>query len=698
MLYRLSYFRIATTKIRRFFDFPNLRPRKIDCRPGKIAPEAGKSRRKAGETAPGTRNALQPQPPQRGEVARVVRAAPLGGVEVVEAVGEMLLDLRANDLHSAVDQSVLLGERLVDDGQARGQPPLGEGSGMGTSGAVARDLLLEDPRSCGRALLGRDPAGGEQAAQRLAVGHDERAGEGRLVVVDEDLVDVGRLVDDRLLHPLGAVLLTVGGDQQALEAPQNVEESVLRDVAHVARVQPSVAHGLGRRLGIFPVAGHDVLAADDDLALLAARQFAPLLVEDLQLQGLEDLARRAEAVPVAAGRVGRDDGRGLREAVALEHGDADGVVEALQLGVEQCAAAHEEAQRAAEGLPDFAEEHQVEERHRRPEHAAPAPAPRVAVAVVCVGSTERQAEEALRESPLRADRAFNALAEVFGQSRHREQEVGAHLADVLRDVLERLHRRGADLHRGHRGAAGDHDVEAHDVGEAVVERQDDERAVRRRDVDARERLLDVGRVVAVGEHHALGVGRRAGGVGDGGDVAVADRAAYGHEPVAAGVEVVAAQPLEGAEGRLARLQRQVAEDDDVLDGRQFGADAADLGELLLGDEQRLHLGVTQAEEQVVGLLELDRQRHADRPGVEEAQLRDDPGVATLGEDRHLVAGPDAERGEAGADLERLVAGLGVGGGLKFAVALFEQEGLGAVFFDGGLEQIDDGLLHGVSPF
>ena len=50
-------------------------------------------------------------------------------------------------------------------------------------------------------------------------------------------------------------------------------------------MQPSVAHGLGRRLGIFPVAGHDVLAADDDLALLAARQFAPLLVEDLQLQG-----------------------------------------------------------------------------------------------------------------------------------------------------------------------------------------------------------------------------------------------------------------------------------------------------------------------------------------------------------------------------------------------------------------------------
>ena len=80
-----------------------------------------------------------------------------------------------------------------------------------------------------------------------------------------------------------------------------------------------------------------------------------------------------------------------------------------------------------------------------------------------------------------------------------------HLADVLRDVLERLHRRRSDLHRGHRGSAGDHDVETHDVGETVVERQDDQRAEMRRNVDPRQRLLDVGRVVAVGQDHAFGV-------------------------------------------------------------------------------------------------------------------------------------------------------------------------------------------------
>ena len=56
-------------------------------------------------------------------------------------------------------------------------------------------------------------------------GHDDRPGEGTLVVIDNDLVDEGQFSDDRLLHSFGAVLLSVAGDQQALEAPQYVEES-----------------------------------------------------------------------------------------------------------------------------------------------------------------------------------------------------------------------------------------------------------------------------------------------------------------------------------------------------------------------------------------------------------------------------------------------------------------------------------------
>ena len=89
-------------------------------------------------------------------------------------------------------------------------------------------------------------------------------------------------------------------------------------------------------------------------------------------------------------------------------------------------------------------------------------------------------------------------------------------ADVERNILERLHRRAARLHGGDAGAAGDHDVEADHMRKTVVERQDDERAERRRDRDTREGLFDVGRVVAVGQHDTLRIGRGAGGVGDGG--------------------------------------------------------------------------------------------------------------------------------------------------------------------------------------
>ena len=235
------------------------------------------------------------------------------------------------------------------------------------------------------------------------------------------------------------------------------------------------------------------------------------------------------------------------------------------------------------------------------------------------------------------------------------------------------------------------------MGEAVVERQDDERAEIRRDVDARERLLDVGRVVAVCQYDPLRIGRRAGRIGDRRVVVVADRLSDGEEFRAVFRQVVAAQPLERAVGRLARFEGDVAQHDDVFEFGQFGADAADLRQLVLRHEDRPHLGVAQAEEQVVRLLELDRQRHADRAGVEEAQLGDDPCVAPLRQDGDLVLGADADRGETRTGLEGQFARLGVGRGLELVVALLEQEGFGPVLLDGALEQVDDGFLH-VSPF
>ena len=270
----------------------------------------------------------------------------------------------------------------------------------------------------------------------------------------------------------------------------------------------------------------------------------------------------------------------------------------------------------------------------------------------------------------------------------------AHFADILRNVLERLHRRRPDLHRRHRGSACDHDVEPHDVREAVVQRQYDERPERRRNVDARKRLLDVGRVVAVRQHDALGIGRGARRVGDRRIVVVPDPPSDGEELLAVLRQVVAAQPAERSQCGFARLQRYVAYDDDMLDFGQLGAYAADFRQLVFRYEQRLHFGVAHAEQQVVRLFELDRQRHADRPGVEHAQLRDDPCVGPFGQYGDFVLGANPDRGQPGPGLQGQLLGLGVGRRLERPVFLLQQECLGTVFLHGAFEQVDDGLLHG----
>lgn len=125
------------------------------------------------------------------------------------------------------------------------------------------DLACDLPRQCGEIV----PAGLITPPQFVAVGNDDGDRVGILVVVDDDLVDQLRCVGDRLLHAFGAVFFAVGGDQQAFETSQHIEESVVGQVAHVARMEPAVAHGVGRRFGVFPVTGHDILAADDDLGL-----------------------------------------------------------------------------------------------------------------------------------------------------------------------------------------------------------------------------------------------------------------------------------------------------------------------------------------------------------------------------------------------------------------------------------------------
>ena len=113
--------------------------------------------------------------------------------------------------------------------------------------------------------------------------------------------------------------------------------------------------------------------------------------------------------------------------------------------------------------------------------------------------------------------------------------------------------------------------------ETVVERQDDERSERRRDGDSREGLFDVGRVVAVGQHDTLRIGRGAGGVGDGGEILVAQVAADGQERFAVLRQVFAPYPLERFKRQLAPFQRSVAHHDDMPQFGQLFAQASDFG-------------------------------------------------------------------------------------------------------------------------
>ncbi len=197
----------------------------------------------------------------------------------------------------------------------------------------------------------------------------------------------------------------------------------------------------------------------------------------------------------------------------------------------------------------------------------------------------------------------------------------------------------------------------------------------------------------MGEHDALRIGRRTRRIGDRGVVVVANCASDPQKFVAMLRKPRTPQPLERPESRFAGLQRQMPEDDDAFDRRQLVADTPDFGQLLLGDEQRLDLGMPQPEEQIVRLFEFHRKRDAHRPGIKEPQLRYDPSVAAFGEDRHLIARPDAQRCESRSDFERLLARLGIGRRLKGAVPLLQQKGLGSVRGDGAFEQVDDRLLH-----
>ena len=206
------------------------------------------------------------------------------------------------------------------------------------------------------------------------------------------------------------------------------------DVAHVAGVEPAVDDGVGRGLGVLPVARHHVLATDDNLTAGAVRDFLALGVQDDTVHRLHQSAGGPEA-GVALG-VRADDRSGLGEAVALEHGHAHGAEESLEFDVQQGAAAHEKLHPAAETLTYLLEQDLVEQGHERlpPEGAAGAAV--VVFLVVLDGVVEGEVEEFLHLLTLLLDAGLDVLLEVAGQSRDGQHHVWTRFGDGCRDIAQ----------------------------------------------------------------------------------------------------------------------------------------------------------------------------------------------------------------------------------------------------------------------
>ena len=127
--------------------------------------------------------------------------------------------------------------------------------------------------------------------------------------------------EQRGLH-LAAIHVLAAADHHVLLAIDHVVEALGRAIAEVARVEPAVGEGLGRRVRAVPVAGDDVRPAHPELADAAAFDITSLVVDDAHCghrHGAPDAVGMGEVVRAAIA----DHRRGrLGEAVAVARRNA----------------------------------------------------------------------------------------------------------------------------------------------------------------------------------------------------------------------------------------------------------------------------------------------------------------------------------------------------------------------------------------
>ena len=235
-----------------------------------------------------------------------------------------------------------------------------------------------------------------------------------------------------------------------------------------------------------------------------------------------------------------------------------------------------------------------------------------------------------------------------------------------------------------------HYVEACDVGEAVVQRQYYEHHVVRRNGDDRGGLLHVRGVVAMGEQYALRVCRRSGGIADIGIVVRAYGFVAGHEFVAlCGKEgVTELQYLPEADFVCGEILEFV-EDHKLLHCREFVDYAAYLRELGFGNHHHLRVRVSDAEDKVRTLGEVDGERNVHSASVKYAQFAYYPGVAAFGKEGHLVALAETQGHQTCSYPVGLLPCLGECGFCPFPIDFFTEEGVGGMLCATALHELND---------
>ncbi len=96
---------------------------------------------------------------------------------------------------------------------------------------------------------------------------------------DRDLDEVG--MAQQYFLDLARIDVTAAADDHVLGPVAQGQKAILVKAADVAGVQPATAQGLVAGRGVLPITLHDAVAAGNDLADLAGRQLAVVLVYDL---------------------------------------------------------------------------------------------------------------------------------------------------------------------------------------------------------------------------------------------------------------------------------------------------------------------------------------------------------------------------------------------------------------------------------